>query len=215
MPPKSLILYASLTGNTQKVALRFKQVFGKIGWECDMVKVGRGRDTQDSPVDFQKYDFLCLGSYVHKALPDERVLDARSLDSQSVYHNPKVKAFDNIRQPPTDEEMIEMGKKDFDPHEGQRRPGQPIKIIFGPDSKKGIVFVTYAGEHQGPKEALPALSLLEHELEHLNFQCVGTFSCPGRFAGAHSWFKDLPQRPHERDLMKAQIFLEEILEELE
>jgi len=148
------------------------------------------------------------------------------------------------------------------------------KIVPGP--KNGIVFVTYNGGHLGPKEAEPALSLLELEIEHLRFKCIGKFSCPGKmnFGGgdavgrvaqwfgwtkesaqgkiqrynenpeapefaaftledrqqiarakasgqmpqggtphARAWHWDLDNRPNERDLQKAEIFLEEILED--
>jgi len=217
MSKKSLILYASLTGNTNKVAVRFQEVFQKMGWECDMEIISRtkARDIEKPSIDFQSYDFLCLGSYIHKAMPNEVILDARALDAYNTYGVMIPPSKDGVEEGPSDEQLIAMNKEDFDPHARQREGGKSTRMVFGPDSKKGIVFVTYAGEHEGPREALPALALLEHEMGHLHFQCVDRFACPGRFAGAHGWFKDLPTRPHERDLMKAQIFLEEILEEIE
>ncbi len=84
-------------------------------------------------------------------------------------------------------------------------------------TKKGIVFVTFGGLHLGPKEAVPALSLLEMELEHLRIECIGSFACPGKhgnISGPDIWYHDLVDRPNERDLRKAEIFLEEKLEEL-
>jgi len=212
---KSLILYASLTGNTEKVAMRFKQVFKKMAWECDMIKVGNNKDAQKPLIDYNKYDFLCMGSYVHAAMPNEVVLGARALSTEYKVPGPPPGTTDDKRKDPTDDELRKKGKLDFDPHAFAKEGGKDIRIVFGPQSKKGIVFVTYAGDHEGPREAIPPLALLEHEMGHLYFDCVGQFSCPGRFAGAHAWFKDLPTRPHERDLMKAQIFLEEILEEIE
>ena len=77
MSKRSLILYASRTGHTEKVALRFKQVFEKYGWECDMLKIDKNTDVtaSPSPFDCEKYDFLCVGSYVDKSLPSEKVID--------------------------------------------------------------------------------------------------------------------------------------------
>jgi hypothetical protein len=97
--------------------------------------------------------------------------------------------------------------------EGEFHNKQEPKLIFGPNDKKGIVFVTLAGVHQGPREAIAPLALLATEMEHLKFQCVGQFHCPGRMRKIEGWFKDLPHRPNERDLMKAQIFMEETLED--
>lgn len=212
MLKRSLILYSSITGNTEKVAMRFKQVFDKMGWECDVIKIDRKTDLKTPPFDCSKYDFMCVGSYVHNNAPSEYLVNAMESNPANAHSKYRQPPSDRQGPPPdfSDEEMRERNKGDFDPHHGE------VNLInFDHKDKKGIVFVTFGGEHQGRKEALPTLTLLESEMEHMRFQSVGTFACPGRFAGAHAWFKDLPQRPHERDLMKAQIFLEEIIEELE
>ena len=39
MAQRCLMIYASLTGNTEKVALRMKSTFEKHGWECDAFKL--------------------------------------------------------------------------------------------------------------------------------------------------------------------------------
>ena len=180
---RSLILYQTMTSNTEKVALRFKKVFEKKGWVCDIFKVDKNMDAQNLPFDFQDYDFMCAGSGVYAALPGKEILDIIFKVSHQT-----------------------------------RRAGKIVrvhrKIVPGP--KTGVVFVTYAGTHLGPKEAEPSLSLLDLNIEHLKFKCVGRFSCPGGI-GKHAtpgyWHGDLRGRPSERDLQKAEIFLEEILEE--
>jgi flavodoxin len=58
MAKKSLILYSSWTGNTEKVALRFKQVFEAKKWQCDLVKINRKMDTFHPPFKFEDYDFV-------------------------------------------------------------------------------------------------------------------------------------------------------------
>ena len=89
------------------------------------------------------------------------------------------------------------------------------KVVPGP--KKGIIFVTYGGARLGPTEAEPALSLLELQIEHIRFKCIGKFACPGKM-GEHPtpeyWHGDISHRPSERDLRHAEIFLEEKLEEV-
>jgi hypothetical protein len=48
---------------------------------------------------------------------------------------------------------------------------------------------------------------------NLKFQCVGKFACLGKQEGHAGWYKDLDQKPSERDLKKAEAFLEEIIED--
>jgi len=98
-----------------------------------------------------------------------------------------------------------------------KRNGKIVRVhraIF-PGPKTGVVFVTYAGTHLGPKEAEPSLALLELNIEHLRFKCIGRFSCPGGVGKVTpgQWFGDISHRPDERDLRKAEIFMEAILEE--
>jgi flavodoxin len=180
---RSLILYQTMSGNTEKVALRFRKVFEKKGWECDMFKVDKNMSVEDLPFKFQDYDFICAGSGVYAALPGKEITDL---------------IFKYAHQTKRDGKIVRVHRK----------------IVPGP--KRGVVFVTFAGTHLGPKEAEPSLSLLELEIEHLKFKCAGKFSCPGNI-GNHPtpgyWYGDIRNRPSERDLQKAEIFMEEILEE--
>jgi hypothetical protein len=207
MAKKSLIIYASLSGNTEKVALRFKKVFEKMGWECDIFKVEPDPNVKiplyknpkitNFPFDLKDYDFLCVGSPVHEGQPIKEMINIM---------------FNNPYSPHSHGDT-------FTAEDEARMRANPF-IIPGP--QKGIVFVTYGGAHMGPTEPLAALASLELELVHLKFQCVGRFSCPGKMSmGGQkparpmpTWHHDLEHRPSERDLMKAEIFLEEILEDL-
>lgn len=180
---KGLILYQTKTGNTEKVALRFKKVFEKNGWKCDIFKIDKNMDVDNLPFDFQDYDFLCAGSGVYGALPGRALTDIM---------------FKTTHQP--------------------RRAGKIVRVLrkITPGPKTGVVFVTYAGTHLGPKEAEPALSLLDLNIEHLRFKCIGRYSCPGKMGERPTpgfWHGDISGRPSERDLRKAEIFLEEKLEE--
>jgi len=58
-----------------------------------------------------------------------------------------------------------------------------------------------------------AILVLINSYRDLKIQCVGKFACPGYFSGHTGYYKDLDKRPSERDLMKAQIFLEEVIED--
>jgi flavodoxin len=180
---RSLILYQTMTGNTELVARRFEKVFKDKGWDCDVFKVDKEMDVDNLPFDFNNYDFMCVGSGVYMALPGKELTDI---------------IFKTTHQ--------------------TRRAGKIVRVHrkITPGPKKGIVFVTYAGTHLGPKEAEPALSLLELNIEHLKLRCVGRFSCPGKVGKKKTpgqWFGDISDRPNERDLLKAEIFLAEKLEE--
>jgi len=221
MNKKSLILYSSLTGNTEKVALRFKQVFNTHGWQCDLFKVDKNTDYKHPPFEINDYDFICAGSYVFLELPAEELVNF-------MCKNP---ASGHCGQP-TREEVARQRLLRNDPNylppaerpESGYRQRLPGKIVFG--DKKGVVFATYGGMHLGPKEAAPALALLESEMEHLGFKCIGKFACPGtmmrhwpepekRPQEEHkvtSYHRDMSNRPNERDLLKAEFFLEDILE---
>ena len=201
MSKKSLILYASRTGNTEKVALRLKDVFERHGWQCDLLKIDKSTVIDESTFDCTDYDFLCVGSYVDTSLPSNQLIEA-------MRHNP----LDAHHPPPANIDMKDraaMLEWDKISH---------ARIILGPDDKRGIVFATYGGYHFGPKEAEPALKLMELEMEHMRFVSLGTFACPGKFLREdlpNQYFKNLTKRPDERDLRKAEIFMEEILEEIE
>lgn len=205
MSKKSLIMYASWTGNTEKVALRFKKAFEKNGWECDMFRVDHKTDIKNPPFDYNNYDFLCVGSPVVNKKPVQEVIGV--LDKGG-------SAMKTSAGGPEGSRAKELYEKALEHYRKLGGLGPLEKTAYGPEDKKGVVFVTYGGEHLvPPKEAEPALSYMECVMEHHGFQCVGRFCCPGKHGDIVSaWFKDLPERPHERDLLKAEIFMEETIE---
>ena len=218
MPKKSLVLYASISGNTEKVARRFQKVFLAKGWECDLLKVTSKTDIYHSHFDCGQYDFICAGSFVHESLPAPYLVSYMRGNPNNVRYDPHMD-MDEVRDrpEPDEEEMVKFLAGDFNPHPQSPESGrtEPPRILFNFKDKKGVVFVTFAGEHQGYKEALPSLFLLESEMEHMRYQCVGKYACPGRFGTTRGWFRDLPERPNDNDLMRAELFLSEILDEIE
>jgi flavodoxin len=180
---RSLILYQTMLGNTEKIALRFQKIFEEKGWQCDIFKVDKSTDFKNLPFKFSDYDFMCAGSGVYEALPGKEIINIM---------------FKYTHEPKRDGKIVRVHRRIF------------------PGPQCGVVFVTYAGTHLGPKEAEPALSLLELNIEHLKFKCIGRFSCPGAVSKRPTpgqWFGDITGRPDERDLQKAEIFMAEILEE--
>ena len=52
MAKKCLIFYSSFTGNTEKVALKFKTTFERNDWECDIFKIRKkAEDILHPPFD--------------------------------------------------------------------------------------------------------------------------------------------------------------------
>ena len=256
---KALIVYATITGNTEQVAMRFKQVFEKYGWTCDIFKCTKKTDKTNLPYRIEDgYDLFCVGGPIWSGTPPLYLYD----DKQGVI------------QP-----ILAPRNANWRPESG--RP-PPVPRTPGWKTTRGIVFMTYAGSGEGTLEAVPALYLLEHEgLERWGIKCIGKFACPGKLwaesiftplsarehtikrgdttgeamttfaqyrenpndpqfvnlsaedrklydkavedvnkgvkrtmgSGRREWHHDLEHRPNERDLMKAEIFLSEIIED--
>jgi hypothetical protein len=210
MPKRSLILYSSWTGNTEKVAIRFKKVFEEKGWTCDAFKIDKKTDIANPPFDYGDYDFLCAGSPVIIGQPTEEMIAILTKTPYSPHQ------FQPTREDIAREAALRKDP-DYMPQPPRRPPKdhKPVgKIVPGP--KKGVAFVSYGGVHLGPKEAASALAALENEIEHLRFECIGSFACPGKHGNQPTpdWYHgDMRGRPSERDLVKAEIFLAEKLEE--
>lgn len=65
MKKKALILYASITKNTERVATWFKETFEHYGMEVNMIKVMNGKrwlEGNEDKLFFDDYDVVCLGS---------------------------------------------------------------------------------------------------------------------------------------------------------
>jgi hypothetical protein len=204
---KCLIIYSSYSGNTEKVAWRFKSTFEHQGWECDVFKVERNPShILNPPYDVKDYDFVAAGSGIRVHLPYNEILNV--LRRFRLGCDPRV---------------VLRSRGETIPYITDPMPPLPSadrhrKMVLGVDSKKCIVFATYSGCEFGPKEALPAMMLLELELEHVGFQSIGRFCCPGRFLDnplPRTFHGDIRNRPDEKDLLKAEIFIEEKLEEIE
>ena len=155
MGKKCLIIYSSFTGNTEKVGLRFKSTFERNGWECDIFKIRKkAEDILHPPFDINDYDFLCVGSGIMVHLPYNEILNVLrrlrlGIDPRIALRNrdetiPYIKdPLPDLPSPWEDPDILSYHKK----------------IVLGPDSKKAVVFTTYAGYEFGPKEASPSLEL--------------------------------------------------------
>lgn len=211
MSKKCLVTYTSYTGNTEKVAMRFKKTFEAKGWQCDLFKVRKqADDILRPPYDIRKYDFICVGSGLRAHLPYNEVLNMLrgfrpGMDPRITLRN-RDETIPYISEP-----VPEIPPSKKDPSLFHH------KIVLGPDAPRAVVFITYAGYEFGPKEAEPAVQLLALEVEHVGFQFIGQFCCPGKYLDKPTpmtFHGDIRDRPNEKDLLKAQLFIEEKLEEI-
>ena len=63
-PRRALILYATMTKNTEKVATWFNETFNEYGWETNLIRImpnTNWAELQDK-LYFDDYDLVCLGS---------------------------------------------------------------------------------------------------------------------------------------------------------
>jgi hypothetical protein len=211
MSNKCLITYTSFTGNTEKVALRFKETFEKQGWHCDMFKVRKqADDILRPPFDIRQYDFLCAGSGLRAHLPYNEILNM--LRGFRTEMDPRITLRNRDETIPYITEAVpEIPPHKKDPSNSHK------KIILGPNAPRAVVFITYAGYEFGPKEADPAVQILALELEHIGYQFIGKFCCPGKYLDKptpKTFHGDIRDRPNEKDLLKAQYFIEDKLEEI-
>jgi hypothetical protein len=209
MGNKCLITYTSLSGNTEKVALRFRNTFEKHKWNCDMFKINRKTDILNLPFKFIDYDFVCVGSGLILHLPSEEILNVVKIQT-GVDRRP-IARFRLGEQAGREQQSRPLKAEE------NAKPHMHHKIILGADSKPAVVFATYAGFEFGPKEAEPALQLLALEIEHIEFKCIGSFCCPGKFLNhptPASYHGDIRDRPNATDLLKAEMFIEDKLEEI-
>jgi hypothetical protein len=211
MGKKCLVTYTSFSGNTEKVAWRIKDTFEIQGWQCDLFKVHKkADDILRPPYDVTKYDFLCVGSGLRAHLPYNEVLNM--LRGFRTGMDPRITLrFRDEIIPYITEPVPEIPPHKKDPSTVHR------KIILGPDSPKAIVFITHGGYKFGTEEAMPAIQLLSLELKHIGFQFIGHFCCPGKYLDnptPRTFHGDIRGQPNEKDLLKAQMFIEEKLEEI-
>ena len=66
---KNLIVYASNTGNTEKIAIALKENFDRYGWDSTLKKLPSDYDVEHPDFDFNDYDFVCVGSPINSELP--------------------------------------------------------------------------------------------------------------------------------------------------
>lgn len=203
MKRKAMILYCSITGNTEKVATWYKETFEHYGMEVTMIKVTNNIDWDQyaGKLYFEDYDVVCMGSPIIGGSPMKAMLRNFSAGAASSLE-------DNVAKNAASGLGFNAGGAgNFSESEvkgGGKAPEAPKKKFVDPASKWarepvmpypggphypgryqpiGIVFTTYGGGFAGSDEALPTLSLLKLYLEDKGAKVIGEFACCGKEFG--------------------------------
>ena len=88
---KNLIVFASKTGNTEKVAKEIGKNFERHGWRNILKKLPDDYDASHPDFDFNDYDFACVGSPVNSELPLKqiRTVTYGKPESRRIFPGPK------------------------------------------------------------------------------------------------------------------------------
>ena len=100
---KAIILYSSITGNTEQIAQKFYDVFKAYNFDVQLEKVHPSRDWVKEPVYFDDCDILCIGSPVIAALP------YKELSSVIGWSGKHVEFFKGARPDPSNPPRLKLG----------------------------------------------------------------------------------------------------------
>ena len=81
MKRKALIIYASLTGNTEKIAKAFQRTFEHYGFTVDMYKITN--KSKRINFNYRDYDVVCMGSLIIAGAPTTAMIKQFSLGGGS------------------------------------------------------------------------------------------------------------------------------------
>lgn len=178
---KALIVYSSITGNTEKIAEAFAETFREYNIAPTLMKLeGNYLGEQMDPPDIGAYDFLCLGSPVIAGIPYHDFYI--NFGAQDDYGR---RSFGGMQGPGAGGPPKDGGPGGSGDMPGG--PGGPGGGAPGPGMMGGpgmnpkqhrIAFTTYGGEGKTPDDAKATLELIKELFQGNNF--VGFFACPGK-----------------------------------
>lgn len=181
---KALIVYSSITGNTEKIAEAFAETFREYNIAPTLMKLeGNYLGEQMDPPNIGAYDFLCLGAPVIAGIPYHDFYI--NFGAQDDYGR---RSFGGVQGP--GQGMAHMGGpgKHGGPGEKPEGPGggpgaggpppMPMGMPTATDTQHRIAFTTYGGFGEGPTEAIGTLELIKELFQGSGF--VGFYACPGK-----------------------------------
>jgi len=207
---KALILYATMTKNTEKIATWFKESFEHYNFGVTMFKMAANADWKgmQEKLYFDDYDVVCLGSPIVAGSPLMIVVKALSLGGGGALEKsigtPEPGGTDKSSQSPGGPPPVMVNWR--------RKSGPYMGVLPKNDYHPlGIVFTTYGGGFYGSDECTATLELLKLYLELNDVKVVGKFACCGREhgpAGLADGVLPKPADPSMDEATKAAIFRE-------
>lgn len=180
---KAVVLYGSLTGNTEQVGKAFAEVLEEYGFETRCEKLVAGKDWSNDPVYFWDYDIVVLGSLIVAGLPYKEVYQLLGLQGNRTIMGKAMEPPKNGE--PLDPEKNPMGR--LNGHSGIPGIVAPSVATGSPGAKGdqlptiyGVVYATYGGSGVGPPECYGSLEVMEELLRVNGVRTVGKFACPGK-----------------------------------
>lgn len=193
---KAMVIYGSITGNTEMVSREFIKVLEEYGFEADLVKIDPRRDWDKDPVFVEDYDLVCLGSPIIAGLPYKEVSMLMGLQGKKQLYRSR-DVYQRIQAHLAAGGHLGPGAGEV--HQPGQIPGVnynsgiPGIVCMGvgtdsPGSKSdvkkktiyGVVFSTYGGSGVGPEECYGTLEVLTEYLRVNGVRTVGKFACPGK-----------------------------------
>lgn len=178
---KALILYATMTGNTEKIANWFKETFEYYQIEVTMLRMSFATNFPEHQHElyFDDYDIVCLGSSIVAGAPLKIVTKVLSLGGGDNLEASVQAKLDG-------KESTDGGEATMPPtYVDWRRHQPPYHGVLRKNNYRpfGIVFSTYGGGFYGSREVAAALETLKLYLELNDVDIIGTFCCCGRESG--------------------------------
>lgn len=100
---KAIIMYASITGNTEKIAQVFADTLRAYNFDVAMEKVHPARDYIKEPIYFDDCDLLCIGAPIIAALP------YKEMSSVVGWSGKHVELYQGKRPNPSDPSPLRLG----------------------------------------------------------------------------------------------------------
>lgn len=212
MKGRALILYCSITRNTEKIGLWFKETFERYGMEVTMISVTNTIDWKqyEGKLYIEDYDVVCLGSPIIGGAPMKAIFKHFSAGANSALEDGVAKNAEKglsfnaggaggpvgaeVKGAPPPGLAGPGGPGGDGPPPGMirwHRPEYDKGFITWPGGPSphglykpiGIVFTTYGGGFSGSDECLPVLALLKLYLESKDVKVIGKFACCGKEFG--------------------------------
>lgn len=187
---RALILYATMTRNTEKIAVWFKETFEYYNWDVTFVRLtNNGSYLREfaGKLFFDDYDVICLGSPIVAGAPLQAVVKGLSFGGgggleKEVQDKLDSSAGDAAAAPA---EPLCMWRRSHAPYAGVLNKSDSVPL--------GIVFSTYGGGFFGTGECLATLETLKLYLANYSVNVVGRFACAGKETGPAGY--DLGVKP--------------------